>query len=248
MKTIVYIDSSEYPEQSSSDLTVHLNTEIQNTCNVCLTYACIPCTFYNISEAKKNNKLMVKGFSVSVIMIPDGLYDLESFAKTFADKLKENSFSRNAVKFDVEEHTGKAVLKMLKRRNDDHHQIMFQGKSNELFGLKPDQAYPSVEDIATKDTIVSENPINFRPMNYFVIHCDIINSSHNLKNGEPSDILDIKPIKEANIGDMLTYSTSDNIDIPCKSKISKLGIRLTDENNEIIDLNGFDVQYQLTFT
>lgn len=258
--TVINIDSKDYPDQTSSDLTLNLNTEIKDACSISLTFAAIPCTFYNISEARENNVIVVRGFSPKTITMPDGLYDLETFTKTFADKLKENSLSRSAVRFYVEEPTGKAVLKMLKRRNDEYYQIYFKGKSNELFGLKPEWPYPLNEEKTTKEIIVSEKSINFRPINHFVFHCDIIDSTNVLSNSETSgktsssgmtsssDVLAIKPIKEANFGDLIAYSFDKLISIPCKPRFNKIKIYLTDENGDIIDLHGFNVQYQLVLT
>lgn len=240
------IDSSDYPDQSSSDLTVNLKTEIQDACSITLTFAVIPCTFYNISAARENNRIKVKGFDVAEITLPDGLYDLQSFSKVFADKLKENSMSRGAVRFDLEEPTGKAILHFLKRKNEAHYQIYFLGKSNELFGMKSEWPYPL--DNKSKDDVVSEKPINFRPINHFVFHCDIIESNSVLSNGEASDVLTTRPIKEANFGDLIAYTFEKPIAIPCKPRFNKLNIRLTDEKGDIIDLNGHNVQYQLVLT
>ncbi|WP_375657625.1 hypothetical protein [Bartonella sp. CL32QHWL-1] len=251
--TVINIDSSvlslsDYPDQSSSNLTVNLNTEIQEACSISLTLATIPCTFYNISEARKNNRINVKGFELAALTIPDGLYDIQSFSRVFADKLKEKRMSRGAVRFDVEEPTGKAKLKFIKRKNEEHYQIYFLGKSNELFGMKSEWPYPL--DNKSKDEVVSEKPINFRPINYFVFHCDLIDSTNVLINNEesimtPSDVLAVIPIKEANFGDLIAYTFEKPIAIPCKPRFNKLNIRLTDEKGDTIDLNGHNVQYQL---
>ncbi|WP_375668117.1 hypothetical protein, partial [Bartonella sp. CL48QHWL] len=224
---------------------------IQDACSITLTFAVIPCTFYNISEARKNNRINVKGFNVAEITLPDGLYDVLSFSRVFADKLKEKRMSRGAVRFDVEEPTGKAILKFIKRKNEEHYQIYFLGKSNELFGLKSDWPYPL--DNKTDNEVVSDKPINFRPINYLVFHCDLIDSTNVLINNEesimtPSDVLAVRPIKEANFGDLIAYSFNKPIALPCKPRFNKINIYLTDENGEIIDLNGYDVQYQLVLT
>ncbi|WP_375671666.1 hypothetical protein [Bartonella sp. CL27QHWL] len=245
------IDSSDYPDQSSSDLTVNLKTEIQDACSITLTFAVIPCTFYNISAARENNRINVKGFELVHITLPDGLYDLQSFSRVFADKLKEKRMSRGGVRFDVEEPTGKAILKFLKRKNEEHYQIYFLGKTNELFGMKSEWPYPL--DNKTDNEVVSEKPINFRPINYFVFHCDLIDSTNVLINNEesimtPSDVLAVRPIKEANFGDLIAYTFEKPIAIPCKPRFNKLNIRLTDEKGDTIDLNGHDVQYQLVLT
>ncbi|WP_375666009.1 hypothetical protein, partial [Bartonella sp. CL41QHWL] len=171
---------------------------------------------------------------------------LQSFSRVFADKLKEKRMSRGGVRFDVEEPTGKAILKFLKRKNEEHYQIYFIGKSNELFGMKSEWPYPL--DNKSEDEIVSEKPINFRPINHFVFHCDIIESTSVLSNGEASDVLTTRPIKEANFGDLIAYSFNKPIALPCKPRFNKINIYLTDENGEIIDLNGYDVQYQLVLT
>ncbi|WP_375654798.1 hypothetical protein, partial [Bartonella sp. CL46QHWL] len=225
-KTVINIDSSvlslsDYPDKGSSNLTVNLNTEIQEACSISLTLAIIPCTFYNISAARKNNRIKVRGFEVADLTIPDGLYDIQSFARVFADKLKEKRMSRGAVRFDVEEATGKAILKFIKRKNEEHYQIYFLGKSNELFGLKSDWPYPL--DNKTDNEVVSDKPINFRPINYLVFHCDLIDSTNVLINNEesimtPSDVLAVRPIKEANFGDLIAYSFNKPIALPCKPR------------------------------
>jgi hypothetical protein len=55
------------------------------------------------------------------------------------------------------------------------------------------------------------------------------------------------PIKESDFGELIQYNLTDDKSKKCDYKFSKLRIWVTDENDNLIDFNGINIQYEIEF-
>ena len=245
---ILIIDSKNYPDQNSNDLTILLDEELKNVECLRIIYAGIPCTFYNISKERKNNTFLFsnkdnpssnkKDDDWKPIVLSDGFYDVKSFVSEFQFQLEQNKIHRLAVRFDVQESTGKIVIKFGKGRIK--YTLVLTRETADLLGISP--PFYLTDD---GKVIIGDKPINFKPFDYFHIHCDIIKTDNILYNGKRSDILVRLPVKNCDFGETNHHYLTGLRDRCCDNSFNKLRILVTDEHNKPIDFNGADIQYEL---
>ena len=255
---ILMIDSRSYPGQNPNDLTIQLNEEIDNVHGMRIIFVGIPCSFYNISQDLGNNILIINdGTTWKYLNIPDGFYDLRSFDNQVGVQLKKMGLYPRAFKFDLDETTGKILITFRKSQNKTY-KLSIRSYNKDLFGfdIPPytgleiprrmrDPKNPS--KIINESVSVGDKPANFKPFEYFQVHCDLIDTEQVLYNGERSDILARIPLKECSFGELITYYLTGLRDRKCKKRFRKFRLWITDENNKPINFNGDNVQYELLF-
>ena len=97
------------------------------------------------------------------------------------------------------------------------------------------------------ETTKSDYPANFKPFEYFIIHCDILNTETNFYNGKRSDVLKRMPIKKFDFGETLYFYPQDSGSKFCNDRISKFRLWITDEYDRQINLNDGSVQFEIIF-
>ena len=226
------INSKDYPNQKPNDLTVVLDEELSGVTGIKLTHIKIPITFYNISKELKNFRY---SFGYSIITteighsssfskaevqtgllfeIPEGLYDFNSFTKTFYSKVKELRLpNEQPITFDLDKATGKVKINL-----------------NKDYTLLPENYFP-----------------NLKPFSYFVIHCDLLDTSCNLYNGKRSDILTSVLVKKCRFNEILEYNLIEDFK-KCDNQFNKLKLQITDEFGNPIKFNHGNIQYTLDFS
>jgi hypothetical protein len=252
VETILMIESKWCTGQDANNLTINLNEELRNVESIQILYAGIPCTWYNVSEKIGNNSLKVYEANVpKYINFPDGHYDLETFDKQFATQMKINGLPPKAIKFDMDQATGKIYV-IFRKQKGKIFSINIGGYNNELLGfnlVKYGVELPRrIRDPNNSGQVIREDisigckPINLKPFEYFHIHCDIVDGEHNLYNCCKSSLLARLPIKKCDFGGILTYYPTLR-GKQCVSSFNKLRIWITDEENTPIDFNGANVQF-----
>jgi hypothetical protein len=255
LNKILIIESKWYPDQNPNNLSVYLDEEIQNAESIRIIYAGIPCTFFNIYEELKNNNFAVDdGNGWKYIHLEDGFYDLRSFNKQFSIQMKKMNYAEKAIMFDLNETSGKIniIFKQTKKdyklsvRNYNADLLGFNVPKNgsiELPRRIRDSQNP--KRFIREKISVGDRPINFKPFDYFHIHCDIIDTKYILYNGIRSDVLVRIPAKECDFGEINTYYLTGLRNRKCVERFNKIRIWVTDENNQPIDFNGTNIQYEL---
>ena len=74
-----------------------------------------------------------------------------------------------------------------------------------------------------------------KSFNTYLIHCDLIDREENLFNGECSDVLSSFDIK----GEETAMRKMK------KSQITSIKIKVTDENNDLINFNGLPLRFEI---
>ena len=81
--------------------------------------------------------------------------------------------------------------------------------------------------------------------NAYLIHCDLIDREENLFNGEFSDVLSSFDIK-GQLFERVTYQLKETAMRKMKtSQITSMKIRVTDENNDLINFNGRPLWFEI---
>ena len=113
---------------------------------------------------------------------------------------------------------------------------------NNPFGFEVKQ-----ESIEISGHSKSDHPAKLKPFEYFVIHCDNVNTDTNFYNGKRSDILIKLPIKKFDFGETLYYYPGPSRGKFCNDRISKFRLWITDEYDREINLNDGSVQFEIIF-
>ena len=246
----ILIDSKDYSHQDANEFTVQLDREFRNVSALRITYAGIPCTFYNISRKLGNNYFAVSdGVSAyKYLTLPDGFYDIESFSRAFQKGYENLNFGRYGISFDVQESTGKMLINF-RKRSGRTPSLAVTDNNAELLGFNVSKGsritLPRTVGGKTENPALSDKPINFKPFEYFLVHCDIIDDSSVLYNGKRSSVLARFPVKKCDFGEITTYNLSGSRGRRCDQSFNKIRLWITDEDNNPIDFNGANIQYEL---
>ena len=219
------VNSKHYKDQNCNNLQAQFTEEFTNVTSVKLKSFTITGTFYNISEALGNNKF---GFMATIdhvvyerwdLEIQDGFYDLKTYYEMIisiiAKAVKKPDY--RPFKFMVLNHKG--IVDIV--RQDSSFVL---GLYENPLGYRPES--PALE-----------NTINFKPFEFFVIHCDIIDKNKSLNNLSKSEILCSVPVKKFDFGELLYYEFSGPTSKKCKDKFQEIRLRVTDEYDRPIVLN-----------
>ena len=241
----LYIDSRDYGE--ANDLTVNLDEEIDNVGGIRIIYAGIPCTFYNISQDIGNNNLLIHDTTAwKYVNIPDGLYDAKTFDKQISIQMKMMGLQPRAIKFDVDETSGKLVISFRKQKGETY-KLSVRSYNKNLLGFKTPPNTGLELPIDGKDISIGDKMANFKPFEYYHVHCDLVNTDEILYNGNRSDILARIPVKECEFGERNIHYLTGLRGRKCKRHFKSLRLWITDEDNKPINFNGGRIEYELLF-
>ena len=92
--------------------------------------------------------------------------------------------------------------------------------------------------------IVIHDDLN--PKHYFV-NCDLIDKQQSLLNGKPSSLLACFDIRGTPYEKILYQNTHLNVlrDVSADNHVSNITLSVTDENNHILNFNGWTLQFQI---
>jgi len=191
----------------------------------------ISCSLYNSWHTLKNEGLIAIGGikkpkGRSVYKIFPGHYDLERLKKEI-----DSIAAKEKYQLETETNT---PLGQLVITNIGREPIYIDRDLANLFG--------SGRDLGV---ITYVKGLTY-PTTYFV-HCDLIDKEQNLFNGKKSDLLarfDItgKPFEK------VTYNSSQQQvlrDCSTDQRINSITLSVKDQNGELFDFNGFDMEFEL---
>jgi hypothetical protein len=246
------VDKSVY---SSSDFTVRFSPPLHLGS---LNYA-VACTklnawysTHNIASDLSNNTWMYSndgGDSFESVTIPDGNYsvpDLDSYLKSDvyypAGDYNPNSVSGatgiNDVEYLIHLIPNYNTNRVKIRLDDAEHVVGFTGANNLAEFLGHD------EEIVTETKTGASIPEVSNGVDTWVLHCDLVSKGYS--NGNSSDVLlsftpDVPPQAAFDVEPYNPTYIQVN-----KETISSIRIRLTDQNDNLLDLEGEDVVISLS--
>ena len=258
---IVMIESKWLKGQNSNNLTVQLDEPLVNVSGVKIIYAGLPCTFHNISTERGNNRFIVrrqlsdKVWGNYNVILPDGYYTIKTFIEEFRTQMQIMELGRTSLLFSLNESNGKLTINF-KKRDKLRYGFTVMPENNDLLGFNvregdfldlPRRLRNKQGVITDEDTSMGDKAVNFRPFDYFHVHCDIIGQDDVLYNSSRSDLLVRIPLKDCDFGSRLIHYLTGLRERPCSASFNKFRINITDEYNRPVEFNGGDVQLELLF-
>jgi len=216
--------ADKYNSSTTSDCEFFLpliEVPLQHTIYLSVQHAIIPYSFYNINSS---NNLLVYTYNSIVfnVIITQGnytAYDLLAFLK--------NALSMNNITYDI--ITNKYTFV------HTTYDFSFTSSSTclSLIGFNDGTTYTS-----SGKTLKSVNSINLQSKHCICIQSNLQTGSINNTHKSESNIICSIPIDKPPFS-TITYQNHNNLKYNLfNTTISTLNLRLTDQNNNLIDLNG----------
>ena len=181
-------------------------------------------SFPNITE--KNN--IIDYYKISTqelkrIIIPKGCYEFEKIVEEIYNQLKNNG-DQEAIEITVNTSTFKSIIKV-----KSNYKIRFPEKS-----LKTVLGF--TEEVYDEGIHISENIVNINPIVSIYVHINLISGSY-VDGLKQAIIYSFYPTVPP--GYKISQTPSKPIYLPvCRRYISDIFIKLTDQDNNLLDLNG----------
>lgn len=193
----------------------------QHTLYISVQHAVIPYSFYNINAL---NNLLVYSYDDIIfnVIIPYGNYSAYDLLETL-----RNSLTMPNLKYDI--ITNKYIF------INDTHEFSFLSTSTcfGLIGFNQGVTYNSVGKI-----LISSNCINLQSKHCICIQSNLNTGSINNTNKNENNIICSIPIDKQPFS-VINYQNHNNLKYNLfNSSINNLNLKLTDQNNNLIDLNG----------
>jgi hypothetical protein len=154
--------------------------------------------------------------------------------------------NRHSIRFNFQQTSGK-ILIYFQKRGGSTFILTLGSYNNDLLGFNLPGNVHMILPRNDENPSVGDKSINFKPFEYFHIHCDLIDSGNVLYNGIRSDIFASLPMKESDFGELIQYNLTDVKSKKCDKRFNKLRIWVADENDNPIDFNGANIQYEILF-
>lgn len=188
--------------------------------------------FYNITSELGNNSITYfNGIATKNVVLPDGLYTLQSYFDTFKKMMTNNGDNASNINYNYNNHNGTVTIHVT-----SPYIFSILNSNMKLLGFNMIQTILNSK--------VSDNPINFFPHKVLYIHLTQLKNNNNYYNGNKSDILAKVPITNDEFGTLVNYKFNlpyvielDNI------TINSLELTITDENSNIIDFHNMPIFY-----
>ena len=231
----LFLDSSSLSSQPDDFLVTYPDgIDLQNkkwelalvNCNVWYSW-------FNIASYYGNNIL---GIYISDqwkwLHIEDGIYDIEQLNEVIKQQLTEWNVDPDLVTLKPNYSTLKLIIKLQPEVKVD----LRQGSLSELLGF--DRKIVEQTEQGTRALDIT------RGVDSILIHCHIIESSY--VNGMSSDIL-YSFMPNSAPGSLIQISPNNPIYLPIQQsdKVAYIRMRLTDQRNRPVNLNGENVFYHL---
>lgn len=238
-KRFYYVDSRNRIEGTDSDFlfSIKIPSEEKYT-HVCILNAVIPKSYYLVRSNKNTFHINENG-TVSLVTIPVGNYSRRSFQSVLQTQLNAASigwtYTITYPNTSTEADTGKYTYTVT-GNGGVQPQFIFTTNVFEQLGFNQNTTVTFVGD-----TLTSSNVIKMQQEDALFLHSDIANGGN-----ESSSIL-----QELYSASTITYGTIvfNNLDPVSNAKVLRSAnnnvyrFTLTDESNEIINLNGLNIVF-----
>jgi hypothetical protein len=235
---LIHLDSSTRDLNAPEDLTISFCAPIELTdkpYEVALIKATVWYSWFNIASYYNNNSFKYfNGTEWKDVEIPDGNYSLDELNKFIQRILIQNADDPDLICFIPNYSTLRLIISL---KPSVQMNLKF-GTLHEVLGYEKTIVTESSEGSKTVDIT--------RGVNSILIHCSLISSSYN--NGVTSDILySFLPDKPP--GNLLDISPNTPIYLPINEicQIKSIRMRITDQQNRPVRLNGEHATYLLHF-
>jgi hypothetical protein len=109
--------------------------------------------------------------------VPDRLYDRRSFSREFTGQLADMVLNTLGIRFSLQE-TASKILIHFQKRGETTYVMTLVNYNNELLGFDLPGGVHIILPRNNVNPAVGVIPINFRPFEYFRVHCDLIDSDY----------------------------------------------------------------------
>src|SRR5258705_3370625 len=230
---LLTIDSSTIRNCQPEDLSVDFESpiEVESHYEIALISCSLWYSWYNISTRHQNNILkFYDGMEWKEMRIPDGMYD----CMTLNYLMKEHFYLEEPpIQFQMNEATLRFGIKL-----ENEYQIdLTKGKLYELLG------FPSTK-IEARYSEGSSPPNITMGVDRILIHCSIVRETY-LNNQRNDIIYSFTPSSPP--GSLIEIEPTHPIYLPLKDykQITQIRMKITDQRNRSINLNGEHVSYML---
>lgn len=194
-----------------------------------VTSAEVPYTFYNIDA--RNNKITFATAEITTqVTVPPKNYSTNSLTKFFNDQLVSEgitcSFDEDTNKFSFSHSDGIRIT---------------QSDMNKELGIAPSQLNQALET-----TFVSANVCNLSGTSSVYININNLSMTNLDSRGDLNGVIAKLNVNAAPAEFIFYQQTENQYFIIGDRQIDKFHVSLTDDDNELLDLNGVD--WSVTFT
>ena len=268
----VYIDSYYKVSGTSSDFTIDLPETVQLEENMlCQIHeVSIPHSWYSINETNNNFYIMEgilppatpSGINYRKAIIPIGNYTAQELATQLTTSMnaydsggRTNSFSATYLpslnKIEISSNFAEVIFTVLTDADvlQDTERFVETVDGNNLNSInKVLGVYTTAGDASTNVVPYSTGFIDLTPVKNLYLHCNEISNYNQLTVAGNSSIIKKVPVNVPYLGVVNDneLSTEDYVNVSGKM-LRRLNFRITNNTNEIVDLNGIDISFTLTF-
>jgi len=196
-------------------------------------------SWFNVSSENNNNNFRYSrdnGATYSTLIIPDGNYSLDNLNTKINALIFTDGGVKNSIVFSANYNTLRVELTLA-----SGYQVDFIANNS----LKSLLGFDSF--IYTSPFTSAPNPANItNSVDAININCSLLNSSQNLLNDTPSQTL-IQFVPSTSVGSNLAAQVSQITFLPITNSgnINSMRIFITDQNLNILNLNGENVSISL---
>jgi hypothetical protein len=196
----------------------------------------ISCSLYNSWDTLKKEGPASLGdiqssVGVSVSKLLPGHYNLESVSEEIKGLFEKYKY---ALETEIYTPVGQLVIRNYSKENSGIKPVEFDRDFADLLGIDRKLKFITFVKKLTS------------PTTYF-IHCDLIDKEQNLFNGKKSDLLARFDIKGKPF-EKVTYNASQQQvlrDCSTDQHVNSITLSVKDQNGELFDFNGFDMEFEL---
>ena len=212
-----------------NDHTVHFKEPLEKSQYMRLLNCSLYTSWYNLKRDGEIRIFDERG-NAKVKRIPAGNYSIETLGKAV-----ETVFKGKQINLRFDDAEGAIVIE-----NPLQKKVQIDRDLTTLLGLIKFNLTERGRKLKNK-TIINQ----LTSFNTYLIHCDLIDREENLLNGEFSDVLSSFDIKGQPFEKVTYQSEETAMRKMKKSQITSMKIKVTDENNDLIDFNGLPLRFEI---
>jgi len=229
-------------KRTSHDLNIYLDREYSDCVDLKVINISLCNSFYNIKNEVLYKVVMIHNKTLdnwTYIYLTPGLYNLQELQNeiNYQAGLKRSELPKFKLLL-LKNQNNKSVKFIL--RNPKAYSIMFKKPIADLFGLDPQNMIFNNKETTPK----------LIPFTHFNIYCNLVDNTKNIEISENnvifSNLLCSVPVKNVKeFGTSINYNLSQCDYKSCIPKFNSISLSIRDHNEELIDLNGFPVTYEI---
>ena len=230
---LLNLTSKGYAKPQDFEINYDVPLEFSSNSEIALIGCNMWYTWHNVSDKYNTNKLKYfNGKEWQIIIFPEGNYDFDDIQDYINDYFQTDDPP-------ISIHANTVTLRTIVLLKPGFQIDLFQNSSGELykiFGFEPQIINQSKAESKFKADIT-------RGVDRILIHCSIVGGTY--ENTFESDVI-YSFVPNVTPGSILDIQPFHPIYLPLKEvTIRKIRMRITDQNDRPIDLNGQNLDYLL---